>query len=184
MWLTETPWPPAIVLLVAVVVLGLVWRRNGRTLFLALAAGCLLLIPIVFLVEEAIVTPAEEVEQQIYAIRDAVIRDDVKATLDFLSSTAVREKALVATAMAVGHVQPDARITDVSIDVKGGGTVATSHFRANGVFTGNGVLVSGDHRFPTRWRATWRKEAGRWKIFALERLDPITGEPIGLMDPG
>lgn len=184
MWLTETPWPPAIVLLVAAVVLGLVWRRNGRMLFLALAVGCLLIIPIVFLVEAAIVTPAEEVEQQIYAVRDAVIRDDIKATVAFLSTTAVQEKLIVASAMAVGRVQPDARITDVTVDVKGDGTVATSHFRANGIFTGDGVVLSGDHRFATRWRASWRKEGGEWKIFALERLNPITGEPIGMMDPG
>lgn len=184
MWLTENPWPPAIILLVVAVVFGLLWRSQGRTPLLAVAVGCLLLIPIVFLVENAIVTPAEVVEQKIYAVRDAVVREDIQTTLGFLSATAVREKALVAAALAAGRVQPDARITDVSIEVQGDGTVATSHFRANGVFTGNGLLLSGDHRFTTRWRVSWRKEDGEWKIFALDRLNPITGESIGLMDPG
>jgi len=183
MWLTETPWPPAIILLVAVVVLGLTWQRTGRMLFLALAAGSLLLIPVVFAVERALVTPAEEVEIQIIAVRDAVIRDDIPATLDFFTPTAVREKALVAAAMAAGHVQPDVRITDTDIEVKANDTVALSHFRANGTFTGSGLVIAGDHRFATRWRVSWRKEAGEWKITALERLNPITGEPIGLMSP-
>jgi ketosteroid isomerase-like protein len=181
MWLTETPWPPAFVLAASAVVAGLFWRRTGRTGLLGLAIACLLLIPVAFLVERAIVTPSEEIELRILAIRDAVIRDDLEATLAFFGSTAVREKTLVTMAMTAGDVHPDARVTDVDVDVKADGTLATSHFRANGTFSGRGPVPLGDHRFATRWRASWRKEGGDWKIFALERLNPINGEPIGYL---
>ena len=181
MWLTETAWPPAVLLIVTAVGAGFLWQRRGRAWLLALAIGCLLLVPAVFLVEQAIVTPAEEIEAQILAVRDAVIRDDIEATLAHFGSTAVREKALVATAMAVGTVQPDARVTDVDINVTAGDTLATSHLRVNGTFLGRGGILAGERRFASRWQASWRKEDGAWKIVALERLNPISGEPIGYL---
>jgi hypothetical protein len=181
MWLTEDPWPPAVTLLITAAILAIVWSRNGRVLFLGIAAACVVLIGVAFLVEGAVVTPAEEVEAEVYAVRDAVVGDDIEGTLAFLSGTAIRERALIAAAMAVGRVQPGARITDMTVNVTAGDTLAVSHFRANGVFTGDGPVIGGDHRFATRWRISWRKEAGEWKIFALDRLNPINGDTISLM---
>jgi hypothetical protein len=182
MWLTEDPWPPTVILLIAAAILGVVWSRNRRMLFLGLAVACVVLVGVVFLVERAVLTPAEEVEAQVYAVRDAVVRDDIEATVAFLSRTALKERALVAAGMTAGRVQPGARITDMTVNVTAGDTVAVSHFRANGVFTGDSLVVpGGDHRFATRWRVSWRKEGGEWKIFALERLNPINGETISLM---
>ncbi|MDQ3333440.1 MAG: hypothetical protein M3552_22815, partial [Planctomycetota bacterium] len=168
--------------LIAAVVFGILWSRNRKTALIAIAVACLVAIPLVFVVEQAIVTPAEEVELQIDALRNAVVRDDVEATLDFFSQSAVLERAGVATGMTLVRVEPDVRVTDVSVKVTAEDTVAVSHLRANGTFVGRGgALRGGEHHTPTRWRVSWRKEAGEWKIFGLERLDPITGEKVGIL---
>lgn len=181
MWFTETPWAPAILLLVGAVLAGIVWSRTRKTLFVPIAIACLIAIPIVFVIERAIVTPAEEVELRIEALRSAVVRDDIEGTLDFFSRSAALERAAIASGMALVRVEPDVDVTDLTVDVTANDTVAVSQFRANGTFVGRGPFVSGDHHMPTRWRASWRKEAGEWKIFAVERLDPITGDRINLL---
>jgi len=181
MWFTETPWPPAIALLVGAVLAGIVWSRTRKSAFVALGAVFLIAIPLVFVIERAIVTPAEQVEQRIEALRSAVVRDDVEATLGFFSKSAALERAAIASGMTLVRVEPDVDVTDLDIEVTANDTVAVSHFRANGTFVGRGPFLSGDHHIPTRWRASWRKEAGEWKIFAVERLDPIKGDRINIL---
>ena len=181
MWFTETPWAPSIVFFVAVVLAAVLWSHTRKTAFLALAAACLIAIPIVFVVERAIVTPAEEVELRIEAMRAAVIRDDVGGTLEFISKSAALERAAVASGMALVRIEPDVDVTDLDVKVTANDTVAVSHFRANGTFVGRGPFAGGTHHIPTRWRISWRKEGGEWKIYAVERLDPITGEKINIL---
>jgi hypothetical protein len=181
MWFSETPWPPAIVLLIGAVLAGIVWSRTRKRAFIAGAVACLLAIPIVFVVERAIVTPAEQVELRIEGLRSAVVRDDIEATLAYFSKSAVAERLAIASGMALVRVEPDVDVTDLTVEVTANDTVAVSHFRANGTFVGRGPFLNGDHHIPTRWRASWRKEAGEWKIFAVERLDPIKGERINIL---
>jgi hypothetical protein len=182
MWFTETPWPPAIILLVAAVLCGVAWNRNRKPLYFALAAVCLVAIPLVFVIEQAIVTPGEEVELQIAALREAVVADDLERTLSFFSKSAVLERTLVTSGMSIVRVNPDVHVTDVSVQTMAENTQAVSHLRANGTFVGRGAAsIGGERHFPTRWRVSWRKEAGEWKIYGLERLDPITGERIGIL---
>src|SRR5690606_37135393 len=116
-----------------------------RTIFLAIAAVCLLAVPIVFAVEQLIVTTGEQIEDRIYALRDTVISDDLDATLDFFSKTAVVERGLVTAGMTLGRLEPDVRITDLSVDVKANDTVAISHFRANGTFVGRSGMIGQRH---------------------------------------
>jgi hypothetical protein len=181
MWLTENPWPPAIILLVAAVLAGILWSNTRKKAFLAIAAACLIAIPIVFVVERSIITPAEVVERQIELLRDAVVSDDVEATLSFFSKSARFERGAIAAGMALVRIEPNVDITDLDVDVRANDTVAVSHFRANGTFVGRGPLAGGEQHIPTRWRVSWRKEAGEWKIFSVERLNPITGEKINIL---
>lgn len=181
MWLTETPWPPALLLLVGAVIFAIAWTRNRKVIFAVLAGFCLLLIPVVFVVEHLIVTPAEEIEAAIHSLRDAVVSGDIERTLEFFSTTAIVERAQVVTGMTMGEVQPDLRITDVSTKVMASDTIAVSQFRANGTFVMRGPFMAGTHRVATRWELSWRKEAGEWKITEVQRLNPITGEPMPLL---
>jgi hypothetical protein len=180
MWFTETPWWPAAILLAAAVVFGLVWNGNRRGLFAVLAVVCLLLIAVVFAVERAIVTPAEEVERDIADLRDAVVRGDLKGTLDYLSPTADAERGQIETAMRIADVEDDLHVSDMDVKTVAGDTQAVSYFRANGTVNLKGY---GSRHVATYWEVSWRKEGGRWKVFQIKRLNPITGEVIGLLAP-
>ena len=178
MWFADSPWPTIVALLVATVAFAFAWSRSRRPVIGGLAVACLLLIPAVYFAERAIVTPAEEVEADVLALRDAVVAGDVERTLSFFSATALPERTAVAAALALADVQDDLRITDLDVSTFGVDTQAVSHFRANGTVSSRAF---GDHRVATRWEVSWRKEAGDWKLYKIERLNPITGEPIGLL---
>lgn len=183
MWFTETAWPPAILIILAVAVclyFGL-RRRNKKWL----VAGIVLAvaIPVVFVVERSIITPGEEIEGLIGELRKAVVAQDVDATLAFLSPRAIKEQAVIRMGMSWGHIMPDVAITDLDVNVTAN-TTAASHFRANGTFVLDTPLITGERHVATRWRVLWRREAGDWKIYGIERLDPITGEVISVLDAG
>ena len=179
MWFTETPWPPVFALICAAVVLLLVGSRNGRGLFVGLAVACVLLIGVVIVVERFIVTPAEEVELRVAALRDAAVQDDAEGVVAFFSPTALPEMLKVRAAMAFGRLQADVHLSDVTVQAQAGGTLATSLFRANGSVESKPAGFS--QHIATRWRLGWRKEGGEWKIFELDRLNPITGERISML---
>lgn len=178
MWFTENPWPPALLLLVGAVIFALAWTRNRRAALAGLVVLCLALIPVVFVVESWIVTPAEEIEAEILSLADTVVSGDVAATLDYFSSTAVTQRAQIATAMAIGRVEPDLRITDITTRVTNSNTIAVSQFRANGTFAVQGPFFAGERQMPTRWETSWRKEGGDWKITEVKRLNPVNGDPM------
>lgn len=178
MWPTETPWPWIVALLVAAVVCGFLWSRTRRRPLAVLTAACLLLVPAVYFAEQAIVTPAEEVERLVYELRDAVVAGDVERTLSFFSPTAETERGAVESGMKLADVKEDLRITDLSVRSFDNDTQAVSEFRANGTVVPENY---GEQHVATRWEMRWRKEGGEWKLYKIVRLNPITGEQIGLL---
>jgi hypothetical protein len=178
MWLTETPWPPIIALLVAAVVFGFLWSRTRRRPLAILALVCLVLVPAAYFVEQAVVTPAEEVEQHVRELRDSVVAGDVERTLSFFAASAEAERGAVQAGMKLVDVKDDLRITDLSVKTVGEDTQAVTHFRANGTVVPENY---GDQHVATRWEISWRKEAGEWKLYKIVRLNPVTGDPMGLM---
>jgi hypothetical protein len=177
MWLFETWWP-SVGLLVAAAAFAAVWFGGRRRLFAALAVVCLLLIPVALAVERFFVSPAEEVESQIAAVRDAVVRGDVDGTLAFFSQTAEGERALIARGMELADAKDDLHVSDVSVTTTAGDTQAVSTFRANGTVD---VGPFGPRHVATYWELSWRKEGGAWKIFQVKRLNPMNGKEIGLL---
>lgn len=180
MWLTETAWPPAILLIILAVGCGFIgFRRGGRSWFVAVILLALA-IPIAFVIERSIVTPGEEIERLVYDLRDAVVAGDIEATLAFFSPQAVAERTAIRTGMSLGKVKPDVDVSDLQVKVTADST-ATSHFRANGTFAYQTPVLSGERRISTRWRLSWRREAGQWKVYGIDRLNPITGEVISIL---
>lgn len=183
MWFTETAWPPTILMILAVAACLYFGLRRGNKKWLIAGIVLALAIPVVFVVERSIITPGEEIEALIGELRDAVVAQDVDATLAFLSPRAIKEQVLIRTGMSLGHIKPDVDITDLDVNVTAN-TTAASHFRANGTFVLDAPLISGEKHVATRWRLLWRREAGEWKIYGIERLDPITGEVISILEAG
>lgn len=178
---TENPWPLAIALVcVAIVCFGRFGsRRQGASLIggilcLLLAGGC-------FVLDQLVVTPGEQVVQNIYSLCKDVQRQDVPKVMSYFSNQAP-EREVVRTTLDKVKVKDDLRISDVSVTFNGAGSVAISHFRANASITVNVAGFAGDVPYhPTRWEFDWQREAGEWKIIDIRRLHPINGKEVNFL---
>ena len=138
MWFIDTPWPPILICVVMGVILFLVWSSNKRGMFLLGAAGMVVAAVMIFFIERLIITEAERIEANVYALADAVKADDVERTLSFFSERVGSGRAKIATAMSLYDISDDMRITDLQVEVTAANSIGTSHFRANGTITGKG----------------------------------------------
>lgn len=176
MWFIEDPWPPVLILAVVALVFGLAWNATHRSLYFLSALGCVALGLVVLVVEEMVVTEAEEVEAQVYALAEAVTRGEHEKVLDFLSKDAGSLRAQIGSHMEDIQVEDNLRITDLQVAHESGSSQAKSHFRANGSVTWKKSFTD---NIATRWNLTWEKNQGTWKIIQVERLHPIKDEVIG-----
>jgi hypothetical protein len=177
MWFTENPWPPMLLAsLGALIFLG-VWNSDRRSLYFVLALVCLGLTGVFYAVERAIVTDGEKLQAQVVQLCDQFRKRD-PATLDHFSSTAPDLKSLCKMAMEAVEIGNDLRLTDFQTKFTGQNSRATVHFRANATISAGGF--SGHH--PFRCILGFQKEAGTWKIVDVQRLDPIKGDKMEVMD--
>ncbi len=178
-WFAENPWPTVVVC----VVLGSIFlgmglqgktKRNwGIGLVLFLAAG------LVYYIESVIVTPSEEVEKAVYDTVQACIEGDVDTVLEHVSVNNLLLRGIVRTGLALVDIQDDMHVTDLSVTMLANDTRAKSHFRVNGTVNVNSLNHHG--HATTRWNVTWQKEGGKWKIIEVDRLNPLTGESMGIL---
>lgn len=179
MWFTETPWPPIIILLVVCCFLVAAWQGSRRGAYLGavvvLLGAC---VGFIYL-EEWIVTDSERVERHVHDLVHAFQRRDEKGTLDFFSQQAPEYRTMVSKAMELVAIRDDVDVKDVNILILAEGTQAISHFRANATIAIRGLMQ--DSYQPSRWELTWQKEAGEWKIVGVQRLNPVTGEKMGVL---
>lgn len=180
MWLTENPWPPVVLLAVAAV--GCLWMFQDRrqSWWMVGAIACIALAGGVLVFERSIVTPREQIEQHILEMARAVEDRNEQQVLDFISMRAQELRNQVRLGLLTVQKVENLRVTDTSVTMLAAGSRARLHFRANGSFTVRGFGDVGHQ--PTRWHLTWQQEGGLWKVIDIQRLNPITGEPMGLLD--
>ena len=178
MWFTENAWPPMLIAGLAALVCLAMWNSNRRGVLLAAAVGCLLLCVGFFFLERAIVTEGERLQMIVVSLCDD-FRNKRPATLNYFSNTAPVLKVQVLAAMALVDVDKDLRLTDFQSHVTNQNSRGTVHFRANATMsvTGHGNV---GHQ-PARLNLTFQREQGEWKIIEVERLNPLTGEKMGLL---
>lgn len=178
MWFTEDPWPPMLLCGVGMLIGVGLWANSRRVLHLSVAVLSLLCAGAIFAIEQAIITPAEQVEQQVVRLCDDFRRKDPK-TLDHFSATAPELKELVQSGMAMVTVGDDLSLTDFQTKVTNQGSRAESHFRANATIN---VQSFSAGRQPARLILTWAKEGGDWKVIGVKRLNPINGQEMGVLN--
>jgi hypothetical protein len=180
MWFTETPWPPMVLFVVAAIGCAWMWGERRRSWWLVGMTGCVALAIGVLVFERSITTPAEQIQQHLMELASAFQDQDEAAMLSFVSPRAEKLRNQIrlglATVSRVGHL----RITDTNVTLLAEGSRAKLHFRANGTFELAGGFGDVGHR-PTRWVMTWQQEGGIWKAIDVQRLNTITGEPIGML---
>lgn len=178
MWFTETPWPPILILAVGGVLCLIIWHAQRRGIWLIGLAGTLVLAAAVYFIEGAIVTPREEVEAAIMGITSAFEQGDRERTLGYISTRAEGIRQLAEKGIRMVDVE-GLRVTDVRVRMRAESSRAWSHFRANATVAYRKRKLG---RKPSRWEAVWQREGGHWRMIRVQRLNPVTGEPMGVWD--
>ncbi|MFM7056576.1 MAG: hypothetical protein ACKO2P_06600 [Planctomycetota bacterium] len=175
-WITETPWP-GIVLLLGCTAVSLLLGLQKRGLIVAV---CLLLAGLLYVVEDAIVTPAEMLDEHLEALRQGFVADSEDQVFAQISPTAPELRELAKQGLQRVRVSPLLHIQDTEVTPSADGRTAEVSFRANGPLTlrQNDMLT----RVSTRWKTSWRQEGGSWKLFHVQRLNPVTGEEMGVLN--
>ncbi len=154
------------------------WHASRRPGQIVGAIALLAASGFFWIVEKVIVTDAERVEVGVYGLADAVEKEDLERALDHISNNAVAERNMVAAGMGLIEVNGTLRITDLSVTMFSAGSQAKSVFRANGSISDRGSHH--ESHVASRWRLTWQREAGEWKVVQIERLRVMGDEE---MDP-
>lgn len=179
MWFTENAWPPMLIAGLAALVCVALWNNSRRKIYVVAALGCLLLSAGFYFLEQAIVTEGERLQKVVVSLCDD-FRHKRPATLNYFSNAAVDLKAKVLAAMALVEVRDDLRLTDFQTNLTNQNSRGTVHFRANASLS---VIGYGDvGRQPARILLTFQREQNEWKIIDVERLHPLTGEKMQLLD--
>lgn len=182
MWLIENPWPPIAICGALACLLWIAWFRNARSLYLYGMIGLGVLAALFYFLESAIVTEPEKVEQLQRELAEAVRRDDPESVVSYISESKTVLRAEIMLGMSRYRVESDLEITDDRARWNDDKTKIISHLRANGRA---GMKPGGDfaRHVPTRWEFTWDKNSeGEWKIVSVQRLHPVSGEQIGMLD--
>lgn len=179
MWFSENPWPPMIIAAVLAAVFLLMWNANRRGLHLVLVAVFVLLGVGFYFLEQAIVTEGERLQQRVVQLCED-FRDKKPAVLDYVSDTAPQIKLQFASAMVMVTVGKDLRLSDFQTTMSKGNTEGTVHFRANASLN---VVGIGDVGYqPARLILTFQREKGGWKITKVQRLNPLNGKEMDVLE--
>lgn len=177
MSIAENPWPAMIAALLAALVCFGLWNKDRRQLYFNLAVAFLCMTGGIYAVERAIVTEGERLQEDVVQLCDQFRHKDPK-TLDHFSESVPELKDLCKSAMEIVQVHDDLRLSAFETTLTGNNSRGKVHFRANATITAEGI--SAYH--PFRCNLSYQKEAGQWKIIAVERLDPINGSKMGTME--
>lgn len=175
----ESPWL-LVAVGAAVIVVALVRVLPQKRLAgLAVALLGVLMVIGGFVVDAFVVTTAERLEQELLRTVELFRANDTEAVVEQIAADRPALRLQAAAGVAFVDVAEDYRLTDLSVRERD--DVATQHFRLNGEFL---VGVAGSvGRRPTRWELDWKETGdGRWQIDAVRRLDPLSGETLGLLD--
>lgn len=181
-WFTENPWPPALICVAAAgIAVGWAQSRSearDRKLGFGGALVAILAALGIFPLERSIVTDRERIEGEVRQLVADFTAQNEEATLAHFSPGAVEWRKQVQLALKLVKVQ-GIDVKDLSVKLFGQGTGATSLFRANGRVTFSGMDAG--HQ-PSRWKLTWQKEQGEWRIVDVVRLNPLKDEELGILE--
>lgn len=177
-WLTENPWPLMVVLVGAAIVAGIMIERRGQLIGIVL----LIIAGAVYMIEEKVVTTAEVVEREIEAMLAGFKSDKMESVYARISETAPNLKTTAKQGNEKVRLHDGFHLKDVRVTVSADGREAVAHLRANGRVTIRGAQF--ESQAATRWETTWKLEGQEWKLIGVRRLDVVSGDEIGVLDPG
>lgn len=178
MWFTENAWPPMLICVAAGLLSLWIWNANRRKAPIIAALVFFVLAGGIYAAEQMIVTEGERLQQDVLELSDQFRRHDTKA-LDHFSEGSSEWRGICQQAMDMVQIHDDLRLFNFQTEITNRGSRATVEFRANATITALGTTV----HHPFRCILTYQREAGQWKIVHVERLDPMNGKKMGVLDP-
>lgn len=175
-WFTENPWP-LIMLLVGFAVLALILgqskARLGAVVLLLLAAG-------VYLLEGMIITPSERIEVTLQAMHKAFVADDLTTINSMIADESPQLRETAKKGLGLVDLDDGFHLQDVVVTLADDQKSAEIQLRANGTvqLRDNSVTT----HVATRWRTKWVAKDEKWLLSDVHRLDPMTGNEIGVLE--
>ena len=170
---------PVLMILAAVAVVALI---TGMPKGKSVAGLCLLAGLGLFVLEQSLVSPSEEVEVQLEDMLAHFRSRDIDAIAGQISQGSPNLIAAAKKGLNLVDVTEGFRIKSVEVEFNDDETEATAFVRANGELTlrANG---GGSRNLPTYWRTVWLREEEAWKLSEVARLNPVNGEELELYSP-
>jgi len=178
-WITENPWPGVVICGAIATFFLMQALRGGKVRTWGLAGLFIVAAFGIYIVEQSIVTPAEEIEVRVHDLLAASKSGDIESVLNFISNNNLLLKTAIGSGLAIVDIHDDVRVSDLNVKMVANDSRGISHFRANGTISIRNA--SYERHVATRWELTWQKEGDQWRIVSIQRLNPITGEEIELM---
>ena len=176
-WITENPWPLMLILAGTALVLLIV---GGSKKSQVIAVGCAIAATGLYFLEGFIVTPAEDVEQNLQSMLKGFVAHDLTAIDRLIAAESPGLKETARQGLDLAQLDDDFHMKDIAVTVIDDGKFAEVHLRANG------SLIVRQNNTPyhamTRWRTKWVHQDGTWKLVSVHRLNPVTGEEIGVLE--
>ena len=175
-WFTENPWPLLLILAGSAIVALISGAPKARSA----AVACVLAAIGFYVLESAIVTPAEEVETQLQTMLESFRIRDQSSIDACIAEEAPGLKETARKGLEMVTLTKDFHIKDLAVTLREDGQTADAHLRANGTLkiTHSDMLTL----VFTRWQTTWKFVGSGWKLVEVRRLDPVNGQEMGILD--
>lgn len=177
-WLTENPWPLMLVLIGAAAVAAIVIERRGKAVGLAFLVGAAL----VWLIDDSVVTPSELLQTDVQAMLDGFKSGNLNSVNALISDAAPNLRETARQGMELVQLHSGFHLKDVRVTMQPASSRAVVHLRANG----RALLKASnlEQQVATRWETTWEKQDDGWRLTGVKRLDLVSGQEMGILDPG
>lgn len=175
-WFTENPWPLMLILSGVAVVMLILGDTKGRSIAIAVA----LVAAAIYFLESAIVTPAEQIEGNLQTMLESFIAEDLNAIDRQIDDKAEHLKQKAQEGLKLVNLDKHFHLQDIVVNVADDGLGAIAELRANGSLTIENSNTP--YHAATRWRTHWKLTRNEWKMTEVHRLNPVTGDEIGVLE--
>ena len=171
-YITENPWPLILIFFgIAFIAFLTASPRSGT-----IAMVCLLLSVGLFFLERYLVSPREEVTAEVKVMLENFKDRNIDAIAAQISATKRDLVTIAERGLELVELSPSFHIRSAEAELLNDNT-AIVLVRANGTVS---LLnhSAGPRHVATYWKLTWKREDGRWKLSAVQRLNVTTGEEL------
>ncbi len=175
-WITENPWPLIMILSGVAVVLLILGESRTRSFAVAFA---LMAVGLYFL-EAWIVTPAEHVEGRLESLLDQFKTENLSAIGEHIDDRSPKLQDTAEQGLKLVMLDKGFHLQDLKVTVADDGQSADAELRANGTMTVR--QANTPYHASTRWKTRWLLRGDAWMLSEVARLNPVTGEEIGILE--